>query len=154
MGRAIRIDVNSDEVLMFPAVDRPLIHPYSDHALLERIVVPCYDLHEVLAEKVRAIAGQRRYAIARDLYDIAVLLQRHKVDRDALARVWPTKLEIKGLPVGPVDLSQWEERKPDYAADWQRNLVYLLVPRMETDFERVWKSVKTLLQELNDRLNR
>ena len=153
-ARAIRIDVNSDEILTFPAVDRSLIHPYSDHTLLKGMLISCYDLHEVLAEKIRAITGQRHYAIARDLYDIAELLQRHETDRDTLARVLPAKLEIKGISAGPVDLAQWEERKPDYAADWQRNLIYLLAPQMETDFERVWLAVTTLLQELNDHMNR
>ncbi|MGH7551112.1 MAG: nucleotidyl transferase AbiEii/AbiGii toxin family protein [Gemmatimonadota bacterium] len=34
----------------------------------------CYSLEEMMAEKVRTLIGQRRYAISRDLYDIDAVL--------------------------------------------------------------------------------
>jgi predicted nucleotidyltransferase component of viral defense system len=52
-----------------------LIHPYSDAEDLGPVELTSYALEEILAEKVRAVAGQRRFAISRDLYDIYRLVQ-------------------------------------------------------------------------------
>ncbi|MEA3308471.1 MAG: nucleotidyl transferase AbiEii/AbiGii toxin family protein, partial [Chloroflexota bacterium] len=73
--RAIRLDVTRDERLLSPPETRALLHPYSDEAQLGTPAITCYTLVEVLAEKIRAIGGQRRFAISRDLYDIHHLLQ-------------------------------------------------------------------------------
>ena len=78
--RAIRLDISHDEHLGLPAVDLGIIHPYSDREALSGVSIPCYNLMEMLAEKLRALSGQRRYAIARDLYDVYQLLTRAGLD--------------------------------------------------------------------------
>jgi predicted nucleotidyltransferase component of viral defense system len=65
--RAIRLDVTRDEQVLWSPASRPLIHPYSDAEDLGPVELTCYALEEILAEKVRAVAGQRRFAISRDL---------------------------------------------------------------------------------------
>ncbi len=55
--RAIRLDVTRDEVMILPADTRTLIHPYSDAELLRGVGIPCYSPVEILAEKLRAVAG-------------------------------------------------------------------------------------------------
>ena len=72
---AIRLDVTRDERLLLPTSERRLIHPYSDAEMLETIPVACYALAEILAEKLRAVGAQRRFAISRDLYDFHCLIQ-------------------------------------------------------------------------------
>jgi predicted nucleotidyltransferase component of viral defense system len=68
----IKLDLTIDEVLVLPAVDRPVGHPYSD--LPEGgISARCYAYEEVFGEKVRALAERTR---PRDLYDV-VNLFRH-----------------------------------------------------------------------------
>ena len=149
-ARAIRIDVNSDELLAFPGINQGIIHPYSDAPELQGVSIPCYDLREMMAEKVRAIAGQRQYTISRDMYDITQVLRRHQVNVAELAAVLPAKMETKGLEAGHVDVSQWERRKPEFAADWERHLTHLLAPQLETGFEQTWLAVRTLLVQLNE----
>ena len=68
--RAIRLDMSRDEHLAFPTNLLPLLHPYSDAERLGAPQIPCYSLEEILCEKLRAIGGQRRFAISRDIYDI------------------------------------------------------------------------------------
>jgi len=45
-----------------------------DRHLVQHAKVLCYDLCEILAERVRAISGQRRHAVSRDLHDLHFLL--------------------------------------------------------------------------------
>jgi predicted nucleotidyltransferase component of viral defense system len=68
--RAIRLDVSGNEAVVFEPVQRRVVHPYSDAAEMGESLWRCYSLEEMMSEKVRALIGQRRYAISRDLYDI------------------------------------------------------------------------------------
>ena len=65
--QAIRLDISHDEYLGQPAEARDIIHPYSDLDLVTGVTIPCYSLAEMLSEKLRALSGQRRFAIARSM---------------------------------------------------------------------------------------
>ena len=95
--RAIRLDISHDEYLGLPAVDCGIIHPYSDQEYLSGVSIPCYDLLEMLAEKLRALSGQRRYAIARDLYDVYQLLTRAGLDISDVRPLLEGKFQAKGM---------------------------------------------------------
>ncbi len=56
------------EIVLSKVSLRPLFHHFSD-ANLVKTIVPCYDIHEVLAEKLRALI-QRNRGEARDYFDI------------------------------------------------------------------------------------
>lgn len=68
-----KLDLTSDELLAHPTHSRPILHPYSDLADMERLRVNSYSITELLAEKLRALAERCR---PRDLYDV-VHVQRH-----------------------------------------------------------------------------
>lgn len=147
--RAIRVDVTTSEVMAFPVRARAIIHPYSDAADLAGVRVPCYDLLETAAEKMRALAGQRRYAISRDVYDLAQLVDREGPDASRLASALPCKWEAKGLTAGPVDLDRLAARRAEFREDWDKNLLRLLPPGAPRDFDQAWDKVKRLLVEVN-----
>lgn len=147
--RAIRLDVTTSEALVLPAVERAIIHPYSDASLLSDVRVPCYDLLETLAEKVRALTGQRRHPISRDVYDIDQLTDRHKVDMARLVVVLPAKCEVKGLQYADLDVDRLVERQAEFRADWDRNLVRVLPADSITDFEGAWNRTLTFVRGLN-----
>ena len=149
--RAIRLDVTVNEVMALPASERPIIHPYSDRDLLSHVTVPCYHLLEMAAEKVRALAGQRRYAISRDLYDLAQLQARAPLDVETLAPTLPRKWTVKGLVPGPVDLERLAGRRDEFRRDWQQNLMRLLPSDTEADFDVAWDAVMGLLADVNHR---
>lgn len=144
--RAVRLDFTLDEVVVFPPVVRPIIHPYPDAPTLSTVQARCYCLQEILAEKVRALLGQRRYAIARDLYDVAELIARSPVELRELVRALPPKFEVKGLPM-VVDLPWLEGRRPEFKLDWERSLTHLL-PTKAADFEPFWEKVASFLRKL------
>ena len=147
--RAIRVDVTTSEVMAFPVRQRAIIHPYSDAADLAGMRVPSYDLLETAAEKMRALAGQRRYAISRDIYDLAQLVDRERLDASRLAPALPPKWQVKGLKPGPIDLERLAARRGEFREDWDQNLLRLLPPGAPTDFELAWGKAMALLADVN-----
>jgi len=147
--RAIRVDVTTSEVMAFPIRRLPIIHTYSDAADLADVRVPSYDLLETTAEKIRALAGQRRYAISRDVYDLAQLVDRENPDASRLASALPRKWEVKGMPPGPVALDRLAARRAEFREDWDRNLLRLLPAGAPRDFDEAWDKVKRLLVKVN-----
>lgn len=63
----LRLDITRNEVLVFESVSRAVSHPFSDRADLGHVQFPCCQLEEVMSEKIRAVLGQRIYAVSRDL---------------------------------------------------------------------------------------
>jgi predicted nucleotidyltransferase component of viral defense system len=138
--QAIRIDLSTGEPMAFPAMRRALDHPYSDSATIGAggLRIPCYDLREMLLEKLRALSGQRRYAIARDLYDAHWLLNQAEV---MIADVVPyarAKFAAKGLGVSPGLVASMEIRKDEFLNDWGRNVDRLIPGERQVDFDAAW----------------
>ncbi len=150
--RSIRLDVTTDEVLVFPAVRRSILQPYSDAGMSGNVEVPCYDLLEMLSEKIRALAGQRQYAISRDLYDIATLTSRQHMNPDDVAEGLPRKLAAKGLTAAVIDIDRVRQRQEEFHADWERNLVHLLPPEVTMRFDDAWDRTVDFLADINKAL--
>ncbi len=151
--RAIRLDVTRNETLVYPAEMRPLLHPYSDEAQLETPAIPCYALEEILAEKLRAIAGQRRFAVSRDLYDIHRLLQAG-VGVTKLGPLLATKFAARGVQLAELDVSRFAARRADFAADWEKRLSYLVRDAQQVTFTAAWQTALALLQQLQEQQTR
>ena len=139
--RSIQVHVSGSEVMVMPPVARSLNHPYSDSIEMKAPTLRCYPLAEVLAEKLRAVCGQRRHAIARDLYDIHELIRRGTDLGEALA-ILPTKFRAKTLTLPDNLLQILEGRRPDFQRDWERNLTPLLPAADRNPFEEAWAIVK------------
>jgi|GEM_PF-5141207 len=122
------------------------MHDYSDRDELPETLITVYSLEEVLSEKLRAVLGQRRYAIARDIYDINFIVGR-KVDIEKSINALPKKCEIKGIDIKTVQIENFTKRKKEYETNWDRNLKYLIPSSMMVDFENAWNSTVKILQE-------
>ena len=146
--RANRVDVSHGEYLGFPAVNREIIHPYGDRPLLAGILAPCYDLREMMAEKIRALSGQRRYAIARDLYDLHQLLNREQLTLMAVQPLLLRKFAAKNLPFGNLNPKHVKGRRDEFKRDWERNLQHLIPADEEISFEQAWNSCLLALESL------
>ncbi|MGV8083088.1 MAG: nucleotidyl transferase AbiEii/AbiGii toxin family protein [Coriobacteriia bacterium] len=147
MGSApnIQFHLSSNEEMVFAPKSRELIHPYDD-AIDVPALLHSYTLEEILSEKLRAVCGQRRHPIARDVYDIAQLLGRNDVDVDAALDVLPRKAEIKGINVR----GSWQrfvERRPQYQANWNQQLAYLVVGGV--DFATAFDATADLLRRVD-----
>lgn len=144
MGSAqnVQFHLSADEEMAFSPVTRSLIHPYAD---AQDIVcqIPAYALEEVLVEKLRA-AGQRRHAVARDIYDIASVVQRGADTRAALSAL-PAKAAHKRVDLSGAEV-HFRARKAEFEASWDRTLAYLVVDGLT--FEEAFSLTASLLGEV------
>jgi predicted nucleotidyltransferase component of viral defense system len=145
MGSAqnVRFHLSADEEMAFDPVARPLLHSYEDAPGLA-CDISAYALEEILVEKLRAVAGQRRHAVARDVYDIANLLHRG-VDASRALSALPGKAAYKA-----VDLSDAADRllarRAEFEASWNRTLAYLVVD--ELGFDEAFSATARLLEQV------
>lgn len=144
---AIRLQVTLEESLAFQPVPRPIHHPYSDQAPFQRLLVPCYALEEIVVEKVRALLGQRIYAVSRDLFDLHEIL-RQPLDLVGIGRTAPEKFRMRSVPFERGALAALEARRAEYLADWERNLLRLLPRPAAASFDDTWRTVLEFLDGL------
>lgn len=144
--RTVKLDITRAEVILLPVNEKQIIHSYSDQASFADINLPCYSLEEVIAEKIRAVGGQRRFAVSRDLYDIYNLISTG-IDVNAVKQILPRKFEIKGLTMKGIDVNNLKIRRSAFELDWERRLGYL-VTKNNLEFETVWQHVLLLLDEV------
>lgn len=150
--RAIRLDVTRDELLLLPTVSRSIIQPYSDNSEFSGEKVSCYSLLEILSEKVRAICGQRRFAISRDLYDIHRLVQSGLLVQD-LVPLLADKFQSRGVDISLLEVSLLERRRREYELDWIRNLDYLIPDSDVVTFEEAWQSTIRMISQAQRMIN-
>ena len=93
-SRSIRIHVNRDEKLFFPSVTLGVHHSYSDEPQLPVVSIHAYALEEIVSEKLRALSGQRKYTIARDLYDLWSL-NKTRVDMNRALEAYRREMQSK-----------------------------------------------------------
>jgi predicted nucleotidyltransferase component of viral defense system len=127
----VQFHVSAHEEMAFSPQARPLIHEYADSGALGDVSVACYSLDEVLTEKLRAIGGQRRFAIARDVYDIAQLASRG-ADTGAAIAALPEKARFKGVALDGA-AQRFRDRRADFEHSWDSTLAYLVVDDMTFD---------------------
>ena len=143
---AIQVHLTKDEKVIFPAVRRNILHSYSDVSQFSSATLQAYALEEVFVEKLRAFSGQRRYAIARDIFDICFLSSRG-VDTLAAFSAFREKCEVKGFEPEKVRIASIKERRDEYELNWRRNLEYLLPNALKCPFEEAWRVSILLLEQ-------
>ena len=100
---SIKLEINLYERMEFEPENRPIDHPYSDIDATGKIEIPCYDLKEVIAEKICSLV-QRSYTAPRDVYDIW-MLKDHIRDSDwtEVSKAFLNKMRLKGYTYSGVD---------------------------------------------------
>jgi len=135
--RAIRVHVNRDETLLFPVLTLGVNHSYSDAPQLQKTTVQAYALEEIVTEKLRALAGQRKYAVARDLYDMWSL-NKTGVRMDHALEAFPQKCMAKGLKPTSKDLERLIGCRAEYESNWRNNLDHLVPAHLKCSFAEAW----------------
>jgi len=143
--RTIRVHITQDELVAFSPIRTSIIHPYSDASEFLRVTLQTYALEEVFVEKLRALSGQRRYAIARDLFDLHFLSDK-EVDIEAAVRTFRRKCEAKGLIPENIDIASIRAKRDDFKLNWENNLEYLLPDHLKCPFEDAWENSVSLLE--------
>lgn len=148
----LRLDITRNEVVVFDPVLRAVAHPFSDADDLGDVQLRCYALDEIMAEKIRAVLGQRVYAISRDIYDISSLTEH--VNNGKIVTGLPRKMAAREVDAEAVELHRMTERKEEFRADWERNLAGLLPPGAEREFDEVWESMVDYVGQIEEGLKR
>jgi predicted nucleotidyltransferase component of viral defense system len=146
--RSLRMHINRDEQLLFSTKILPLIHTYSDQKDLPETSLRVYALEEIFVEKLRAFSGQRKWAVARDVYDLYTL-SKSGVDINSALTAFPQKCAAKDISLADIDVAKVAQRRLEYENNWRNNLEYLVPASMRASFEEAWdKSLQLLLQAL------
>lgn len=93
----LKVEITLYEKMVFESELRNISHPYSDLVSDKTVEIPCYNLKEFIAEKIRALV-QRSYAAPRDYYDIYFLKDSfNNKDWKEIKTAFLAKMEFKGL---------------------------------------------------------
>ena len=107
---SIKVEITTDEPLLLPAADRPLLHGYEEEL---SATLRCYSLEEIVAEKLRTMLqaekrleeGKWLRNCARDYYDLWRLCADPAVvvDFAEVGRILPAKCAVRGVEAHCVD---------------------------------------------------
>ena len=126
----ISFDIRLYENQLFPSVEKPLIHLFSDVDLVS-VQIPCYSLHEVLAEKMRSLI-QRNRGEARDYFDLWYIKAHVKdIDWAIVKTAFAEKCKFKAIEFNGVDDFFRPERMKQVEITWERRLNHQLPQKVD-----------------------
>ena len=138
-NKKVKVDISRSEKLEFEPVRKSVFHKYSD---MEAHQLLCYQLEEVLVEKMRSVMQRMQ---ARDFYDIWYLLEVHEMNVDFLFNEFSQKCISKGLAASDFQ-KKLEERLPQYKSRWKSTMSEQI--QNLPDFEQVEREVSRQLKKL------
>lgn len=145
---SIKIEIIVYEMMVFPVETREVYHPYSDNLSQTPLEVPCYAIHEVLSEKLRALI-QRSYSAPRDFYDIWYLANHVKdIDWKKVTEAFHQKMKFKGLEFTGIEQMINEENDKRLKAAWKISLGHQIPEVQLPDYEVIKKELIGLLKEI------
>ena len=112
-GSPIKIIIDlttpENEKILLPPVKHPINHPYSDKLKAE---IQCYQLKEILAEKIRSLFQRTR---PRDLYDVWTLSNQ----KQDISVILEKKFKSKNTEF---DITNLINRQEDFVNSWDNSL--------------------------------
>jgi len=144
--RTVKLNETRAEKILLPVKEKQIIHPFSDQGGFVDVDLPCYCLEEVIAEKICAVGGQRRFAVSRDLYDIYNLVL-FGIDLKTVKQILPEKFKARELNLQELKVETCAQRRFEFKNDWDRRLSYLVI-KDDLSFNKVWRFVIQVIQDL------
>lgn len=142
---SIHLDISFSEKLLLPAVEKQIMHPYSDNEIIQSKAI-CYDFKELLSEKIRALKQRNR---PRDVYDVWYLSKM--IQREAYAEIKNLlfeKSKHKGHVIsGPKDFVNKEKAALNKIA-WNRSLIHQLSHSDLGSFTDIYNELEKFIFEL------
>lgn len=145
---SIKIEIILYELMLFDTVEREVYHPYTDNLSQSPLMVPCYSLHEVLAEKLRALI-QRSYTAPRDFYDIWYLSKNENdINWKAVTDAFHEKMKFKNLEFTGIDQMINDDNDKRVKAGWNNSLGHQIPTTAAPEYDLVKSEILTLLNEI------
>jgi len=140
-GKQVKVDISTDELLLFDLVIKPLIATYSDHIDSK---VKCYSLQEVLVEKMRSLLSRQQ---PRDFYDLWYLSENEKLEMSNYITEFEIKAKHKGLNSANLK-KRIEQLLPVFKARWSGSMSEQI--RELPHFEQVSRELGRHFRQLFD----
>ena len=145
---SIKIEIILYEMLCFEAEKKNVIHPYSDSLTENANDIPVYDIHEVLAEKFRALI-QRSYTAPRDYYDIWYLSKHFStIDWRLIVQAFYAKAEYKGLRFEGIEQFINTQNDKLLKSAWKNSLEHQVALGSLPDYETVRSDLWSLFTRI------
>ncbi|TKS55665.1 nucleotidyl transferase AbiEii/AbiGii toxin family protein [Mesohalobacter halotolerans] len=136
----IKLEISTDESLLLESSTQVIMHPYSD-ALTGLNNINCYDLKEVISEKLRALK-QRSYTAPRDFYDLYYLTKDfNKEDWHTIKLYFLKKMKLKNLEyTSPKDLIE-ESKLTNVEKAWKNSIQHQIKIENQADAHKIITTV-------------
>lgn len=145
---SIKIEIILHELMIFPIENKEVYHPYSDKLSLSSSKVPCYAIHEVLSEKLRALI-QRSYTAPRDIYDIWYLAKHKKdIEWGKVTAAFHQKMKFKGLEFTGIEQMVNDENDKRIKTAWRNSLAHQIPQAQLPEYEVIKNDFIELLEKI------
>ena len=145
---SIKLEIILYEQMVFPVEIKEVHHPYSDQLSQSPLEVPCYAIHEVLSEKLRALI-QRSYTAPRDFYDIWYLANNVKdINWEKVREAFFEKMKFKDIEFTGIEQMINEENNKRLKAAWENSLGHQIPKAKLPDYEVIKQELVKLLNEI------
>lgn len=145
---SIKIEIILYEQMLFSPIDRSVYHNYSDELSSAVEALPCYDIREVLSEKLRALI-QRSYTAPRDYYDIWYLSKHGgDIDWSEIKTAFLKKMEFKGLEFIGVEQLLNAKSVNTVKRAWKTSLGHQISPKELPTFDNVKADLEILFNQI------
>jgi predicted nucleotidyltransferase component of viral defense system len=145
---SVKIEIILYEHMVFSIENREVFHPYTDGLSESPLVIPCYSLREVLAEKLRALI-QRSYTAPRDFYDIWYLANNQTtIDWKEITDAFHVKMKFKNLEFEGIHQMIDENNDKRVKAGWENSLAHQIPGGINTTYKEVKQGLIGLLKEI------
>lgn len=141
----IHLDISFSEQLVLPSVVRQIKHPYPDVAMVINEAV-CYDLKELVAEKIRALLQRNR---PRDIYDVWFLgFGLPEDDLPVIKNLLFEKSHQKNLTITGVDDFVNPNKYQKNSQAWSNSIAHQVSLNNLPGFDIVYQQLEMFLKKL------
>lgn len=145
---SIKLEITLYEKLLFEPALRTVYHDYSDQLSSAVDEIACYDIREVLSEKLRALI-QRSYTAPRDYYDIWYLSKHfNDLPWTEINQAFLNKMAFKGLEFTGVDQLMNVKSENTVKRAWKNSLGHQIATSKLPAFEEVKKDLEALFNKI------
>ena len=145
---SVKIEIILYEQMIFPVEQREVNNPYSDSLSEIPLIIPCYAIHEVLSEKLRALI-QRSYTAPRDFYDIWYLSKKSEnIDWVKVKEAFLQKMKFKNLEFTGIGQMINESNDKTLKSAWKTSLGHQISEEQLPSYETVKMDLLELFNKI------
>ena len=145
---SVKIEIILYEQMIFPVEQREVNNPYSDSLSEIPLIIPCYAIHEVLSEKLRALI-QRSYTAPRDFYDIWYLSKKSEnIDWVKVKEAFLQKMKFKNMEFTGIDQMINESNDKTLKSAWKTSLGHQISEEQLPSYETVKMDLLELFNKI------